>query len=181
MKSEKLKELVQLRKAIRIRPKFATDQTIYGFPLVVTDQFMLLHEIHDFHLNGYTIIPLPKLFAVRSGGRERTLERILAEEKVLDKVGCPYNLNMDSFHGIFKSIQALAKNVIVETVEVDGNMLDERYMIGKIVGMSARSVAIMNFDDTGKWDTEPTILAYKQIKWVTFDSEYINTFSKYLT
>ena len=72
------------------------------------------------------------------------------------------------------------KNIIVETVEIDGNMLDERYMIGRIVGMSARSVAILNFSDTGKWDSEPTILAYKQIKWVTFDSEYVNTFTKYL-
>ena len=180
MNTEKLQELVQLRRAIRIRPKFATDQAIHGFPLTVTDQFVLIQEINDFHLDGYTIIPLRNLYAVRSGKAERMIERVFTGEGTIDKIKTPDDLRLDSFRDLFRSIQKLGKLVIVDSVEVDGDMMEEDSFIGRIVGMSPRSVAILNFTGAGVWDTEPTVVAYKQIKWITFDNEYVNTFAKYL-
>lgn len=180
MKTERLRELIQLRRAVRIRPKHATDQTIHGFPLVMSDQFLVLQEIREFHLDGYAVVPLKNIYALRSGRAERAIERVLTGEGLYDHINLPYPLNLDSFQELFRSIQALAKNVIIETLEVDGDMIEESFVIGKITGFSKRSVAILNFDDAGYWNPEPTILGYKQIKWITFDSEYINLFSKYV-
>jgi len=180
MNTEKLQELVQLRRAIRIRPKYATDQAIHGFPLVVSEQFILIHEINDFHLDGYTVIPLRNLYAVRSGKAERMIERVFTGEGAFDKITVPEEVRLDSFRDLFRSIQKLGKLVIVDSVEVDGETMEEDSFIGKIVGMSPRSVAILNFNGAGEWETEPTVVSYKQIKWVTFDNEYVNTFAKYL-
>ena len=58
---------------------------------------------------------------------------------------------------------------------------DEAFAVGRITGLSARSVGIMNFDATGRWDTEATVVSYENLKRVRFDTEYINVFSKYLT
>ena len=39
----------------------------------------------------------------------------------------------------------------------------------------------MNFDASGQWDSETTVVAYDNIKRIRFDTEYINVFAKYLT
>lgn len=180
MKAEKFKEYIQLRRAVRIRPKHATDQTLHGFPLVLSDNFVVLQEIREFHLDGYAIVPLKSIYAVRSGPVERAIERVLQGEGIYDKVSLPYALNLDSFADVFRSLQQTGKNIIIEVLEFERQYINEDFVIGKIVGMSPRSVAILNFDDTGICDIEPTVISYKNIKWISFDSEYINLFSKYL-
>jgi hypothetical protein len=180
MKSEKLQELLQLRRAVRVRPKHATDQTIHGFPVLLSEKFLLLNEIREFHLDGYALIPLKNIYAIRSSKPERMIEKILTSEGVYDKVGITYDVNLDDFQEFFRSLQQRAKHVMIEMLQVDEDMIEEAFCIGRVVGMSKRSVAIMNYDDTGNWDTEPTVINYKHIKWVTFDSEYVNIFGKYV-
>ena len=57
---------------------------------------------------------------------------------------------------------------------------DEAFAVGRITGLSPRNVAVLNFDTSGNWESEATVVAYDNIKRVRFETEYINVFAKYL-
>ena len=127
------------------------------------------------------MIPLSSILAVRSGRAEEMIQRILTGEGIVARAGIPYDLQLDSFPQLFRSFKAMGKNVIVELLPEDPRDDPARaFLIGKVVGMSGRSAAILHFNAVGQWSTEPSVVPYDQIKWITFDTEYINVFSKYL-
>jgi hypothetical protein len=180
-KHARFQELVEERPVIRVRPKFPPEETLHGIPLAASETLVLLQEVHEFHLDGYTVMPLKSVAAIRAGRAEETIQRILVGEGVYPKAGISYDVQLDSFQDLFRSLKKAGKNVIVELLpEGPRDEMDQAFLIGRIVGMSARSVAIMHFDAVGQWSSESTVLPYDMIKWVTFDTEYINVFSKYL-
>jgi hypothetical protein len=180
-KLARFQELAEERRVIRVRPKFPPDETLHGIPLAASETLVLLQEVHEFHLDGYTVIPLKNVAALRAGAAEETIQRILVGEGVFSNAGINYDVQIDSFQDLFRSLKKAGKNVIVELLpEGPRDDMDHAFLIGRVVGMSARSVAIMHFDAVGKWSSESTVLPYDMIKWVTFDTEYVNVFSKYL-
>ena len=87
MKHLKFQELVDLKRAVTITPKYPPYDTSLGFPLAVTEEMLLLQEIIEFHLAGYSIMPIYEIRGVRSKKAERTVERIFEAEGLLGKVG----------------------------------------------------------------------------------------------
>lgn len=180
-KIERFKELMSLRQAVRIRPRYFPENHLYGFVVAVSDDFVVLHEIHDFHIDGYLIVPMSNIKGIRSSEAERTLEKILAAEGMMDRLGLKHELDLTGWRAMFRSVHKIGKNVIVETFNITHEREEEQFVIGRIQGMSAKSLSILGFDALGQWESEPMIIAYRNIKWVQFDSEYINVFSKYVT
>ena len=76
MKHLKFQELVDLKRAVTITPKYPPYDTSLGFPLAVTEEMLLVQEVIEFHLAGYSIMPIYEIRSVRSKKAERTLERI---------------------------------------------------------------------------------------------------------
>src|SRR5437764_836401 len=50
MKHLKFQELVDLKRAVTITPKYPPYDTAIGFPLAVTEEMLLMHELIEFHL-----------------------------------------------------------------------------------------------------------------------------------
>ena len=86
MKHLKFQEFVDLKRAVTITLKYPPYDTCMGFPLAVTEEMLLMHEIVEFHLSGYSIMPIYEIRSVRSKKAERTLERIF-EAEGLDEEG----------------------------------------------------------------------------------------------
>lgn len=181
-KLERLRELVAARKAIRLTMKHRPAEKIHGIPLASTSEFLLLHEIHEFHLDGYLVVPLKNIRGVRTGEAEATIHRILEAENALTKLGLEDPVALNSYADLFSSLQALGRYVVVEAWEPsdDRDWVEDFFLIGRVVNVTARTVAILNFDPTGKWDSQPRQLPYKNISSINFDNEYINTFAKYV-
>lgn len=176
----KFQELVENHTVIRLRPKFPPEETLHGIPLAATERLVLLQEVQEFHLDGYTVVPMTNVLALRSGRAEQTIQRILTAEGVYQRAGMPYELVLDDFSALFRSLKKLGKCAIVELLPEDVRDAPAGFFIGSVVGMSNRSVALRHFDALGRWASEPSIVPYDMIKWVTFDTEYINVFTKYL-
>lgn len=181
MKHLKFQEFVDLKRAVTITPKYPPYDTAIGFPLAVTEEMVLLHEVMEFHLAGYSVMPIHEIRAVRSKKAERALERIFEAEGLMKKVGIselpPLN-DWPELFGWFKRANRLIQVEFFEAAEP--GFSDESFAIGRITGLSSRSVAVLSFDPSGNWDSEATVAAYDNIKRVRWDTEYINIFSKYL-
>jgi hypothetical protein len=182
MKHLKFQELVDLKRAVTITPKYPPYDTAIGFPLAVTEEMLLLHEIIEFHLSGYSIMPIYEIRSVRSKKAERTLERIFEAEGLLSKVGITDMPPLNDWPDLFAWFKRQGKLIQVEYFDTpEPGYSDEAFAVGRITGLSSRSVGVMNFDASGQWDSETTVVAYDNIKRIRFETEYINVFAKYLT
>ncbi len=181
MKHLKFQELVDLKKAVTITPKYPPYDTGLGFPLAVTEEMLLMHEIVEFHLSGYSIMPIHEIRAVRSKKAERTIERIFEAEGLMKNVGIADVPPLNEWPELFQWFKRAGNVIQVEFFDTpEPGFSDEAFAVGRITGLSARSVAVLNFDTSGNWESEATVIGYDAIKRVRFDTEYINVFSKYL-
>ncbi len=181
MKHLKFQEFVDLKRAVTITPKYPPYDTAVGFPLAVTEEMLLMHEILEFHLSGYSVMPIYEIRSVRSKKAERTLERIFEAEGLMKKVGIGEPPPMEDWPELFQWFKRQNKIVQVEFFETSGpGFSDEAFAAGRVTGLSSRSVGIKNFNESGMWDSEATVVSYDNIKRVRFDTEYLNIFSKYL-
>jgi hypothetical protein len=181
MKHLKFQELVDLKRAVTITPKYPPYDTSLGFPLSVTEEMLLLHEIVEFHLSGYSVMPIYEIRSVRSKKAERTVERIFEAEGLMKQVGLAEQPPLNDWPDLFQWFRREGKLIQVEYFDTpEPGFSDEALAVGRITGLSNRSVGIMNFDPAGNWDSEATVVGYDKIKRVRFDTEYIRVFSKYL-
>jgi hypothetical protein len=182
MKHLKFQEFVDLKRASTSTPKYPPYDTALGFPLAVTEEMLLMHEIIEFHLAGYSVMPIYEIRSVRSKKAERMLERIFENEGLTQKIGIAEPPPLNEWPELFTWFKRQNKLIQVEYFDTpEPGFSDEAFAVGRITGLSSRSVAILNFDATGNWDSEATVIAYDNIKRVRFETEYINIFSKYLT
>jgi hypothetical protein len=181
MKHLKFQELVDLKRAVTITPKYPPYDTSMGFPLGVSEEMLILHEIVEFHLSGYSIMPMDEVRAVRSKKSERMVEKIFEAEGLMKHVGIAELPPLNDWPDLFQYFKRANKLIQVEFFETnEPGFSDEAFAVGRITGLSARSVAVLNFDTAGQWDSEATVISYEHIKRVRFDTEYINIFAKYL-
>ncbi len=178
-KLSKLQELVHQRQAIRVTPRHRPDEKLYGVPLAVTDELLLLHEIREFHLDGYLVLPLHNIRGVRLRDSEETMQRILTAEGALKPLGLSEPVVLTNLFDMFASLQASNIFVSVEACEPRGKFVEDFFVLGRVADVASKRVSILPFDATGRWEESPTALPYKRILSVTFLNEYMNVFSKY--
>lgn len=181
MKHLKIQELVDEKRAVTITPKYPPYDTSLGFCLAVSEEMLLTQEIVEFHLAGYAIMPIHEIRNLRSKKAERTVERIFEAEGTLKNVGISEVPPLNDWPDLFRWFNNQKKMIQVEYFDTpEPGYSDEAFAVGKITGLSSRSVAVLNFDASGKWDSEATVISYDNIKRIRFETEYIRVFSKYL-
>jgi hypothetical protein len=176
MISEKLK--LHLGNYVKITRTVAkgVDQTSSGYILDYSDDFVLMQEAGDFTLHGYIVLPVNQLKKIRHNKYDKCFKKIMIAEAEADKVGINYKIDLSSWQTVFNSIKDIPQNVIVECEDPKIGS----FTIGPIVKANKKKINIQYFDPTGLLDETPTSVNYEDITKVSFDSRYINVFSKYL-
>jgi len=179
-KLSRLQELVAQRRVIRLTPRHRPDEKLYGIPLSVTDEFILLHEVHEFHLDGYLVIPLGNIKGIRLKEAEETTHRILEAEGALKTLGLADPVCLSSYEELFSSLHASNLLVSVEACERVGKWIEDFFVIGKVADVGTKTVSLLPFDASGHWEATPTRVPFRRVLTVTFNNEYLNVFSRYL-
>lgn len=152
------------------------EKYIDGFVLDISRQFVLVREFIDFTPKSLVIIPLNKISKVSFERKHKSFTRILKAEKIADKAIVFEKITLASFADIFKAIRKRHTYVIVEDV-CEG---ESNFCIGEIARVNKSSVSIFYFDITGKVNPFTTVIPYKDIANIEYDSHYLDTFVKYL-
>lgn len=151
-----------------------SDSGRYFFPLAVSRDLFLATEEFDFLLDGCTIRRVRDVEALEL--RSGIYTRIMTAEGWPDRISVP-DVDISSWKAVFSSLQKLDRNIIVENEHADG---DSDFIIGAIQAVEADCVLLLPFDADGIWEQEPWEIPYADITSVSFDTRYINVFSKYL-
>lgn len=174
---EKIKFHKENKKITEISRKISKDitETIRGYILDYSTDFILLHSTGDFLLLSYKIIPIEQVVKLRYNEWDKYYDKIFRWEKEIDNVGINYLIDLNSWPSVFKSIKDKGLSVIVECEASE----TDNYIIGPIHKIGNKKVVIENFDPEGYFDDQPTSINYDAITKVTFDDRYINVFMKY--
>lgn len=148
---------------------------LYFFPLRTTEKLLLSIEENDFILDGYSIRRFTDMTKVEI--KADLCDRILREEGIIDSIRVP-EVDITSWETIFKSLMQLNKNVIVEKEDLDEEL--EEFVIGRIERVSGQSAYIREFDADGIWQSDLCRIPYNEITSLTFESRYVEMFSKYI-
>lgn len=169
-----IKECMETRNLCRVYFKYDPNYW-YLFPLIMDDSLFLSAEEDDFILDGYTIRRFRDISKAEIKF-DKCIE-ILRKEGVVGSIVMP-NINISNWESAFFDLKRLNKYVIVEKEDLDDE--NTEFVIGKIEKIYKTCVYIRHFDADGIWQDESWRIPYAEITSVTFDSRYVNMFSKYL-
>ncbi|MGI8907601.1 MAG: hypothetical protein ACR2IE_14045 [Candidatus Sumerlaeaceae bacterium] len=176
MELDKLEQLCAQRRLVHLeRPLIDEGADVKGYLLEAGDEWILVNEVSDFHLNGHCAIRRADVESVRRGRYERILEAILRKEGVRAAAQLTFPLRLDSTQDMFADLVGVEQNMILEG-EIEDS---EFFYIGRLVRVGKKSLSIHHFDASGRWDQIPSLVSFDNITRVTFGSEYIRIFSKY--
>ena len=178
MKKAKIIELLQRsveqKPLLRIFLKYDAFYT-YWFPFGASEKLLLAAKEDDFIINGFSIRRIRDIKKIEY--KDDKCNEILKAEKVLDSLSAPV-IDLTDWHSAFMSLQTLDKNIIFEHESLEEQEWD--YWIGRIEKVKNKKVVFRHFDADGIWQKEPYEIPFSRITSVTFDSRYVNTFSKYV-
>ncbi len=146
-----------------------------GFILGMSKNFILIQETDDFRILGYQVFPIDTIKHVRYNEYDKTYERILDKEGLLEKVHLKYDIDLTDWHSLCKSIKQTCLTVISECEHPD----IQSFCIGDLKKINKKSIEIRYFNAEGIYDDQNTPNRFKNITKLSFDDRYANVFSKY--
>ena len=145
----------------------------YYLPVAFNEKFFYGIEEDDFIADGFSIRRISDLSKVEA--RDDKCNEFLVKEKTFENINAPL-INLDSWKTIFEALQKTEKYIIVEKESLDDD--ESEFTIGKIMKINNTSLWMKDFDAEGEWDE--TIIPYRSITSVTFQSRYVLVWAKYL-
>ncbi|MEA4846829.1 MAG: hypothetical protein VB106_06305 [Clostridiaceae bacterium] len=179
MTKAKIKEIVTAcmknRVLCRVFLRYNAYYTYY-FPLLASDKLFLGAKEDDFILDGYTVRQFKDV--TKAQIKNDMCNEILIKEGIVDSIVMP-EIDLTDWQTVFSSLQKRNKNIIVEKESIDEDECE--FYIGRIESVYKKFVYVRHFDADGVWQDEPYKIPYTEITSITFDSRYINIYSKYLS
>ena len=151
------------------------DNTRFVFPLATNDNLFLCANEEEFILNGYSIRRFRDIEKVHY--EVDKIFSMIKSEGIIDQVLTP-KIDMTDWQTIFTSLKEKNKNIIVENEKTEE--ADYSFVIGRIIKSTKAKVVMQHFDADGIWEEELYEIPYNKITSVSFDTRYVNVFSKYL-
>lgn len=145
------------------------------FPVAYSDKLFMSVNEYDFSLDGYSIYRFKDVKSIKSNNN--IFEEIIKSEGLIDSITIPA-VDITNWKTIFESLKIIDKNIIVEKNTIDEK--NSEFIIGRIEKIYKNFAYVRNFDANGIWDNSPTKIPFTEITKITFNSRYINFFSKHL-
>jgi len=146
----------------------------YLVPLMVNDKLFLSAEEDDFIIDGYSIRRFRDM--KKAEIKNDLCCDILLKENIITSIITP-NIDISNWETIFRSLNALDVNIIVEKESLDEKC---QFVIGRIEKIFKHFSYVRHFDADGIWQDEPYKIPYNEITSITFNSRYAEFFSKYV-
>lgn len=160
--------------AITIKREAINDYKLYGFPLFINENILIMTQISDFRDDGVIALNTDDISDVYADGSESLQEQICKKEGLNNKEN-PFP-NCNCIHDVLSMIDTSKKFVIIECEKNE----DLAFSIGKIIDISSEEVKMEIFDADGIWEPDAVNIPIKEITSIQIDDNYSKTYYKYM-
>ncbi|WP_101690185.1 hypothetical protein [Dysgonomonas massiliensis] len=147
-------------------------QEEFGFLIEEDEEWYLIrHLFTDYMIDGYMLINKSYVSKVNRDDKAIFTENVLIANKKTS-----YSLDMNiplTTEMLFKYI--FEKQIVIQIDNKDEN----KCWIGKILDSTNKSIFLTPISPVGEWDTAYYTFRKKNIRLISFDSDYINSLLKY--
>lgn len=147
----------------------------YLFPLAMNETLFLSAGENDFIIDGYQIRRFRDIKKAET--KNDFLHKIFLAEHVIDSITVP-EVDICDWESVFRSLHIRNKNVIIETESLIDSECE--FTIGRIEKVFRRFAYVRHFDADGNWQDTPYKIPYNEITSLTFNSRYVDFYSKYV-
>ena len=176
----RLKRLIAGGEAVTICRKGLTDtSSIHGVILKATSQCVLVHQIREFHLDGYLVLRLEDIERIRFNRYDEHFNRILVAEGALSSAGCARKLDLSSFEDLLEQLKQSQETCILEGCYEN---IDEVYLIGFLTEIDTEEdfAHFMFFDSAGVFESKERGAYISFLSSVELQTEYIECHEKHM-
>ncbi len=151
---------------IALKPP-AEDEAHEGIPLAISETFLSILTIKEWHADGLKVIPLDKVASIST---------LPERGKILEWHGVRttnryFWLDLESHTGLFQSLKKAGEFISVE----DGDEFD----VATVVAVAPDFVKLSAIDASGEWLDDFLDYSYKDMTVIGIDTEYANVLGAY--
>jgi len=180
MTKKKIKELIaEAARDLKVASVYRVSDGYYInlIPLKASDRLFLSIHDDDFIFNGFRISRFRDVEKVQI--KSDKCDEIIRKEGLWEGFQAP-EIDVKNWQTVFESLKEMGNNIIVkyeyETPEEKAYI----FTIGKIKCVYKNCLYMYHFNADGTWDIEPYRIPYTEVTSVTFNSRYVDIFSKYI-
>src|SRR4051812_43987181 len=96
---EKIKYHKDKKKYVKVQRQVAKDvlEQSKGYVVDFSKTFILLQEVNDFDVDGYSIFPLKTISNLQFNNNDKYYDKIMHAEGLTDKVVCKHKIDLKSW------------------------------------------------------------------------------------
>jgi len=152
--------------------------SIIGFPICLSDEFILTTVIVDFHDEGYAIVRTKDVVDVYSKESDSFNEQICISEGLQEKIHQEYVKEINSLKQIFLQLNDYDGFICIQCEQ----QLEKcSFYMGKIVAIEDDTVRFKDVGMDGVWDDEVHDIPYEDITQISYGDNYSKMYYKYVT
>lgn len=166
---------IQQKQIVRFAREDIDSDYIYGIPLLLQNELVLVQFICDFTIDGFKVLCLRDITEVYRSEEEIVYKKIMEQEGIFKEAVVPQIENFINWKGLFEYLKKKYRSVIIECEELG----EEDFYIGKVVEATETEVKILYYNTMYRWNKVPDKIQYDSITLVSFGDRYSTISSKY--
>lgn len=171
----KLREGHTRRSLVSILRKEIDRNSIQGFILASSDEFVVLQYVYDFKLDGLMVLSKSEITEIRSTATDKFQRKLLAKEGLLKTVPFETAFDLGGWRSIIKQFAKAYSLIILECERGD----EPKFIIGRVVKTTSVAAYVRYFTGTGRWLDEPVRVEYDDITSCQVGTTYLKFYERY--
>lgn len=152
--------------------------SITGFPIYLSEEFVLTTAIIDFHDEGYAIIRTKDIVDAYSKESDSFNEQICVSEGLQEKIHQEHVKEIDSLKQIFLQLNDYDGFICIQCEQ----QLERcSFYMGKIVAIEDDTISFKDIGMDGIWDDEIHSIPYEDITQISYGDNYSKMYYKYVS
>ena len=148
-----------------------------GFPICLSEEFVLTTVIVDFHDEGYAIVRTKDIVDAYSYEIDSFNEQICISEGLQDKIQQEHVKEIDSLKQILLQLKKYDGFICIQCEQ----QLERcSFYMGKIIAIEDNNVSIKDIGMDGVWDGEIHDIPYEDITQISYGDNYSKMYYKYV-
>lgn len=152
------------------------EEVLYGFPLFVNSEILIMTKIYDFRDEGILVLKLSEISDAYSKESDVFFEKICKYEG-LDMIINPF----PTCETMYDILLIIDTDVQYITVQCEKNESELYFSIGRIEEVTSTAVIMKTFDACGQWEPGVRIIPYEEITMISIGDHYSKTYYKYMS
>lgn len=146
-----------------------------GFPVWLSDSFLLMTNVYDFHDEGYVLLRTSDITEVAAKDSD-FYEKICIQEGLRKKVSACTVKKASSYFDVMNQLLQYPGFI---SVHCENEQAMPQYLLGRVVSFEEAGVKFASLGCDGEWDTELDFISFEKITMLAWDDYYAKMYYHY--